>query len=121
VSNIMQFFKKLISRPRSPPAPQLSSSDFAVAIDTLTAITIAHHRLIGLVAGHLLALTPPERRRDLINALYTRAPQEGAPNLKCGLTGRTFEEIGHEADDIATELIDALALAAEDEARDPRG
>jgi hypothetical protein len=114
-------FRKLMRQPPCAAQSTPSSADIAEAVDMLTAVTIAHHRILGLALGHLLALTPPEQRRGLVNALYTSAPLDAAPkNLKRGLTGKTFEEIGLQAEAIATELLDVLALATEDAARDPR-
>jgi hypothetical protein len=103
----MRFFGKLISRLKGPPAPTLA--DFAIAIDTLAAQSLAHHRLIGVLMGHVVALTPPERRRDIINAYYS-----GVDNSKitenCGLTGTPFNEIGRLADELSNGLIDAVAV-----------
>src|SRR5665647_2046410 len=65
----MRFFGKLITRLKGPAAP--ASSDFAIAIDTLAAHVLAQHRLLGLLMGHVLALTPPEHRRNLVNLLYS--------------------------------------------------
>jgi hypothetical protein len=62
----MRFFGKL-SRLKGPAVPTVS--DFAVAIDTIEAQVLAHHRLLGLVMAHVLALTPPEHRRNLVNLL----------------------------------------------------
>jgi hypothetical protein len=117
----MRLFRKLM-RPPCAPQSTLSSTDIAEAVDMLSAVTLAHHRLIGVALGHLLVLTPPERRRALVNTLYADAPLDAAPkNLNRGLAGKTFQEIGREADDIAATLIDALALAVGDAERDPRG
>jgi hypothetical protein len=105
----MGFFAKLISCLKGPPAPTVS--DFAVAIDVLEAQVLAHHRLLGMLMGHVLALTPPEHRRDLVNLLYSGIDHSKI-SQSCGLTGVPFNEIGRQADEISNGLIDAIAVGA---------
>jgi len=106
----MRFFGKLITRLKGPAAP--TSSDFAIAMDTLAAHVIAHHRLVGLIMGHFLALTPPEHRRNLVNLFYSGVSHSdsSADHGLHGLTGVPFNEIGRQADEISNNLIDAIAV-----------
>ena len=105
----MRFFAKLITRLKGPPAPTLA--DFAIAVDVLESQVIAHHRLIGLLMGHCVGLTAPEKRRDLINLLYSGISHPNA-NAHHGLSGTPFSEIGRQADEISNNLIDAIAVGA---------
>jgi hypothetical protein len=105
----MRFFGKLISRLKGPPAPTLA--DFAIAIDTLAAQSLAHHRLVGVLMGHVVALTPPERRRDIINAYYSGIDHSKI-SKNCGLSGVAYSEIGRLADEISNNLVDAIATGA---------
>jgi hypothetical protein len=106
----MQFFGKLISRPKGPAAPQPLSGDYAIAIDTLAALAFAHHRLVGLLMVQLVAVTPVDRRRDLINTLYSGIDRSQI-SRHFGFTGASFDQIGREADEISNSLIDAIAVA----------
>ena len=103
----MRFFEKLVTRLKGPATP--ASADFAIAIDTLAAQVIAHHRLIGLLLGHAVALTPAEKRRDFVNLLYSGISHPNA-NAHHGLSGTPFNEIGRAADEISNNLIDAIAV-----------
>lgn len=116
IGGLMRFFGKLMSRPKGPAAPQPSSDDFAIAIDTLAAQVIAHQRLIGLLMAQLVILTPVERRRDLVNALYSGIDHSEISRYR-GFTGASFDEIGRQADEISNSLIDRIAVAVGDKQR----
>ena len=106
----MRFFRKLMSRPKGPAAPQPLSGDYAIAIDTLAAQVIAHQRLIGILMAQLVAVTPVDRQRDLINVLYSSGDRSKISRHH-GFTGASFDEIARQADEISNSLIDAIAVA----------
>jgi hypothetical protein len=82
----------------------------ATAVDVLEAQVLAHHRLVGVLMGHVVALTPADRRRDIVNAYYSGI--DHSERSHCGLSGVAYSEIGRLADEISNNLVDAIATGA---------
>jgi hypothetical protein len=95
-----------VTKPQEGPAP--SNRELAAAIEFLTAHVIAGHKLARVVLGHLIALTPVDKRRDVINAMYDVLGRDSM-NLTPALGGLSFQEIGRMADEIYAGHIDFIA------------
>lgn len=96
------------TKPRGDP----SNRELADAVEFLAAHILAYHKLAGLVLGHLIALTPVDKRRDVINAMYDAASGQDSMDLNRAFGGLSFQEIGRMADEIFTSQIDPIAGVA---------
>ena len=85
-----------------------SNRELADAVEFLSAHVLAYTKLNGMALGHLIALTPVEKRRDVLNAMYDASGRDSM-NLNRALGGLSFQEIGRMADEIFTSQIDRIA------------